>query len=122
MDKKNKILYVNGDGFNKFEVRDALKNHYDFYVVNSFDDLFIAIHHIWPEVILLDSKIVGSGEVCLFSEGYYSEIPIVLLINNNHNEKDNVGNFCNTVDCACSPFPENLLLETIENVIKKPLG
>jgi len=106
MGKKQKIIYVDDINLDKIMVRDMLKNYYDVFIVDSFKNLFNAIHYIWPDLILLGIKTPGIDELLSFKEGCYAEIPFVMLT-------------YETVDCASKPFSGNFLLETIENEIRE---
>jgi len=117
--KRKKIMHVDNAGFGLMSVKKILENRYEVSAVTSADMLPGAFKDIKPDLILLDVNTPGAGGLEL-NGGCYAGIPVVAVTGKK--DKESAAKAPGAAAYVSKPFSNELLVETIENVISPVKG
>ena len=113
-----KIIMVDDVSFSLLMGKNALKDFYDVYTVQSVEAMFHLLEKIKPDLILLDVNMPGTdgfeGIKKLKADERYAEIPVIFLTAKSDKNSIIKGISLGAVDHVPKPFSAPLLLERID--------
>jgi len=115
---RRKIIYVDDVNFSLVSVKSRLKEHYEFYLVQSAARLFEILEYFNPDLILLDINMPGMNGYetlkKLKADSRYANIPVIFLTGRGDRQSVLEGVSLGAADYVCKPFSDPELIGRIE--------